>query len=144
MEPEWVRNLPAVNAALNALSGAFLVAGYAAIRRGRRRGHAAFMCAALASSSAFLVCYLAYHYFARITRFQGPPPARAVYLAILLSHTVLAAVIVPMVLLTVWRAARARFDAHRRVARKTLPLWIYVSVTGVVIYWMLYHLYPSR
>jgi uncharacterized membrane protein YozB (DUF420 family) len=136
--------LPGINAGLNALAAAFLVAGYLLIRAGRRRGHIACMVAALASSAAFLACYLVYHYFAQITRFQGPAAARAVYLAILLTHTVLAAVIVPMVALTVVRAARSRFEAHRRIARKTLPLWIYVSVTGVVIYWMLYHLFPSR
>jgi uncharacterized membrane protein YozB (DUF420 family) len=144
MEPYWVRNLPAVNAGLNGLSAAFLLAGYAAIRAGHRRGHAALMVAALTSSSAFLACYLVYHYFAHITRFQGPPAARGIYLSILLSHTVLAVVIVPMVLVTVVRAVRSRFEAHRRIARKTLPMWVYVSVTGVVIYWMLYHLYPSR
>ncbi len=144
MNAESVAFLPAVNASLNALSAILLALGFVFIRRGNRRVHAGFMVSALASSSAFLACYLVYHYFHGSTRFAGPAGVRAVYLAILLTHTVLATAIVPMILVTVWRAARGNFDRHRRIARWTLPLWFYVSVTGVVIYWMLYHLYPSR
>ncbi|HVQ28341.1 MAG TPA: DUF420 domain-containing protein [Vicinamibacteria bacterium] len=135
-----VRDLPAWNAALNATSALLLAAGYAAIRAGRRETHRRFMLGACVSSSLFLVSYLVYHFHVGSVPFTGQGALRRVYFAILISHTILAVVIVPLVLVTLSRGLRERFDAHRRIARVTLPLWAYVSVTGVVIYWMLYRL----
>jgi uncharacterized membrane protein YozB (DUF420 family) len=135
-----VRDLPTVNAALNATSAALLLAGWWLVRRGHRRAHRAAMLAALATSSAFLVSYVVYHVEVGSVRFTGEGPVRAVYFAILISHTVLAAAILPLVLVTVTRALRGRFEPHRAVARYTLPLWLWVSVSGVVVYWMLYRL----
>jgi len=132
--------LPTLNALLNATSACLLAAGYIAVRRGRRGRHRSLMTAALVSSTLFLASYLTYHAHAGTTRFVGAPPVRAVYLAILGTHTVLAVAIVPLVILAVARALRGEFARHRRVARWALPLWLYVSVTGVVIYLMLYHL----
>jgi uncharacterized membrane protein YozB (DUF420 family) len=132
--------LPALNAVLNAASALLLAAGYVMIRSGRREAHQRFMIAALTTSTLFLISYLVYHFQVGSVRFQGVGPLRTVYFTILLTHTVLAVVIVPLVLLTASRAWRGHFDAHRRIARITLPLWAYVSVTGVVIYWMLYRL----
>ncbi len=134
--------LPSVDAALNALSAVFLVAGYAFIRRKNVAAHRACMLSAFATSTLFLVCYLWYHAHHGVTRFQGRGAIRVFYFSLLGSHTVLAAVIVPLVLLTLYRALRKEFHRHRRVARWTLPLWLYVSVTGVIVYWMLYHLSP--
>jgi uncharacterized membrane protein YozB (DUF420 family) len=135
-----VRDLPALNAALNATSAVLLLLGYLAIRRGRKETHRRFMLAALTTSSLFLVSYVAYHLQVGSVRFTGQGPVRVVYFTILLTHTVLAAAIVPLVLVTLTRALRERFPQHRRIARLTLPLWAYVSVTGVVIYWMLYRM----
>jgi uncharacterized membrane protein YozB (DUF420 family) len=135
-----VADLPALNAALNGTSAALLAAGYGFIRTGRRSAHRNCMLAAFASSSLFLVSYLVYHANVGSVPFGGHGILRTAYFAILLSHTVLAVAIVPLVLLTLWRALGERFPAHRRIARVTLPLWAYVSVTGVVIYWMLYRL----
>jgi uncharacterized membrane protein YozB (DUF420 family) len=129
-----------LNAALNAACAALLVAGYFLIRSGRREAHRRVMLAALATSGAFLVSYLTYHFQVGSVRFTGQGPVRTLYFAILISHTILAAAIVPLVLVTVARARGARFEAHRRLARITLPLWLYVSVTGVVVYWMLYRI----
>lgn len=134
--------LPHLNAVLNSLSAVFLMAGYYFIRRGRIDAHRACMVGALSSSILFLVSYLIYHFvFHGLTRFTGQGLIRPVYFIILLTHTVLAVVIVPFVILTVWRAARRDFARHRKVARWTLPLWLYVSVTGVVVYLILYQLY---
>lgn len=130
--------LPTVNAALNATTTALLCAGWVAIRRGNRRVHRGFMLAALATSALFLTSYLLYHAQAGSRRFVGPEAVRTVYLGILLTHTVLAVVLVPLVATTLIRALRERFDRHRQLARWTLPVWLYVSVTGVVVYWMLY------
>jgi uncharacterized membrane protein YozB (DUF420 family) len=135
-----VRDLPTLNAALNATSALLLLAGWLLIRRGRIEAHRRAMLAAVASSALFLVSYLVYHAQVGSVRFQGRGPIRAVYFTILISHTLLAAVIVPLVLVTLVRALKARFDRHRSLARVTLPIWSYVSVTGVVIYWMLYRL----
>lgn len=135
---------PAFNAVLNGVSALLLAAGYIFIRRKQVALHRAFMGAAFLTSTLFLISYLGYHYSAGTTRFAGQGWVRAVYFSILLSHTVLAVLIVPLVLTTLWRAVSGRFDRHRAIARWTLPIWIYVSVTGVVIYAMLYHLYPSR
>jgi uncharacterized membrane protein YozB (DUF420 family) len=135
-----VRDLPALNASLNALCTLLLALGYVLIRRGRREAHRRAMLAAVSCSALFLASYLTYHFNVGSVRFKGMGTLRTVYFAILISHTVLAAAIVPLVLLTLRRGLRGRFDAHRRLARITLPLWGYVSVTGVVIYWMLYRL----
>ena len=133
--------LPTLNAVLNALAACLLVLGYWFIRRGQRDAHRASMLAALTTSALFLLSYVVYHASAGSRPFPGTGPVRAVYFAILISHVVLAALILPLALVTLSRALRERFDAHRRVARYTLPLWLYVSVTGVIIYVMLYHWY---
>lgn len=135
--------LPTVNALLNTSSAVLIVAGIWFIRRGRRRTHKRLMLSAVVTSSLFLASYLTYHAHAGTVRFQGQGWPRAVYLTILISHSLLAAVVVPLVLVTVTRALRGRFERHRAVARWTYPVWLYVSVTGVVIYVMLYHL-PLR
>ena len=135
-----LRHLPTLNASLNALSAGLLLLGYAALRSGRRGLHRRLMLAALGSSAAFLASYLVYHFQVGSVRFTGQGPIRTAYLGILLTHTVLAAAIVPLVGLTLHKALSGRFELHRRWARWTLPLWAYVSVTGVVIYWMLYRL----
>ena len=140
-----LHGLPALNAALNGISARCLGWGYRCIRRGDARRHQRWMTAALVSSTLFLASYLTYHGYLAIHLHRGPTvfrePAwlRPIYLAILLSHTLLAAAIVPMVLRTFWLARHDRVDAHRRLARWTWPLWMYVSVTGVVIYVLLYH-----
>ena len=137
-----IHDLPALNATLNAVCALLLATGYVLVRRRRLEAHRRVMLAALACSTVFLTSYLVYHAQVGSVRFRGPGPVRQVYLAILASHTVLAAAIVPLVLVTLVRALGRRFDRHRRIARITLPLWGYVSVTGVVVYWMLYRLYP--
>ncbi len=138
-----VSDLPAVNATLNATSALLLAAGYVAIRKGRRKNvHRALMLSALAASVLFLGSYLFYHYHVGTTRFAGTGWVRPVYFTILTTHTILAAAIVPLVIVTLRRAFRSDFDRHRRIARITLPLWFYVSVTGILVYLMLYRLYP--
>ena len=145
-----VHDLPAVNASLNGLSAVFLTAGFIFIRRKNKLAHRNCMLAAFSVSVIFLVCYLAYHTYMAVVLHQGPTrfvnPAwfRPIYLAILLTHTVLAAVIVPLILITLNRAWRERFDAHKKIARWTWPLWMYVSVTGVVVYWLLYVKFPQK
>jgi uncharacterized membrane protein YozB (DUF420 family) len=133
-------DLPTVNAVLNASSAVLLALGFVMIRTGRRDAHRRLMLTALTTSSLFLASYLVYHFHVGSVRFGGTGTIRTVYLTILVTHTVLAVVIVPLVLVTFRLALRGRFPAHRRLARITLPLWAYVSVTGVVIYWMLYRL----
>jgi uncharacterized membrane protein YozB (DUF420 family) len=135
-----VRDLPALNAALNATSAVLLLVGWRLIRRGRIEAHRRAMLAAVTTSTLFLVSYLVYHAQVGSVRFQGRGVLRVVYFTILTTHTILAVAIVPLVLVTLVRALQARFDRHRRLARITFPLWSYVSVTGVVIYWMLYRL----
>jgi putative membrane protein len=135
-----VRDLPTLNAVLNATAALLLLAGWWLIRRKKRDAHRRVMLAAVATSVLFLASYLVYHSEVGSVRFQGQGALRVAYLAILLSHTVLAAAIVPMVLVTLARALRGRFEAHRAIARYTLPVWIWVSVSGVVVYWMLYRL----
>jgi len=136
--------LPSVDAALNAASALLLALGFFFIRRKNVQAHRACMLSAFATSMLFLACYLTYHYFHGTTHFPGQGSIRSVYFALLGSHTVLAALIVPLALTTLYRAWRKRFPQHKRLARWTLPVWLYVSVTGVVIYWVLYHLYPTR
>ena len=135
-----VRDLPVLNAILNATSAGLLALGYVLIRRGRRAAHQKVMQSALVCSALFLVSYLTYHAHVGSVRFQGQGPIRTVYFAILISHTILAIVVVPLALVTFVRARRGRFDRHRAIARVTLPLWAYVSVTGVIVYWMLYRM----
>jgi uncharacterized membrane protein YozB (DUF420 family) len=130
--------LPEFNATMNAASAALVSTGYFFIRRGRVAAHRACMIAALAASTLFLAGYLTNHSLFGIVLFRGTGAARLVYHAILATHTVLAVAILPLVAVTVVHAVRGRFDAHARIARVTLPIWLYVSVTGVVIYWMLY------
>jgi uncharacterized membrane protein YozB (DUF420 family) len=136
-----VSDLPALNAALNGVATVFLVAGYSFIRRRQVPAHRACMLAAVTSSALFLISYVIYHANAGSKPFPGTGPVRAVYFFVLITHIVLAAAIVPMVLMTLSRALGQRFDRHAAIARRTLPLWLYVSVTGVVIYVMLYRLY---
>ena len=134
-------SLPALNASLNGASAGFLILGYIFIRRRLVVAHRASMISAFVCSMAFLVFYLYFHLHAGLVRFGGRGWIRPVYFTLLTSHTILAAVIVPLVLVTLTRALRDRFDTHRAIARWTLPLWLYVSVTGVVIYWLLYLAY---
>jgi putative membrane protein len=134
------RDLPTLNAVLNASCALLLAAGWALIRHRRREAHRRAMLGAIAVSLAFLASYLVYHFEVGSVRFAGQGAIRAVYFAVLASHTLLAVAIVPLVLVTVVRALRGRFDAHRALARWTLPLWLWVSVSGVVVYWMLYRL----
>ena len=141
---DYVLLLPHLNAALNFTSFLLLVTGYRFIRRGNILAHRNCQLSALGTSILFLCSYLTYHYFHGATRFSGPPTVRTIYLIILFTHTVLAVVIVPLVIMTVYRAARGDFVRHRRIARITLPLWLYVSITGVIVYLMLYQIYPSR
>jgi uncharacterized membrane protein YozB (DUF420 family) len=133
-----VHDLPAVNASLNALSALLLATGWVLIRRRRFAAHRNVMIAALCSSTLFLTCYLIYHAQVGSVRFPGSGAARLAYFAILGTHTVLAASVPVLAGMTVYRAARRRFTRHRALARWTLPIWLYVSVTGVVVYWMLY------
>lgn len=142
-----VHDFPWINASLNGVSAALLAIGYLCIRNGRWRAHAFFMISALITSAAFLSCYLTYHYIRvrhgiGITRFPESK-WKPLYLAILGSHSILAIVILPLVLITLSRALHRRWSLHRWIARITLPLWFYVSVTGVVVYWMLYQLAPK-
>jgi len=135
-------HLPALNAALNGLSALLLASGYLCIRRRKVTAHKACMGSAVAISTLFLLSYLTYHYHVGSVPFRGQGWIRPVYFAVLISHTTLAATILPLALVTLSRALRGQFGKHVRVARWTLPLWLYVSVTGVVVYWMLYHLSP--
>jgi putative membrane protein len=136
----WDETHPALNAMLNGLSGVFLVAGYIGIRRGAVGFHLRCMLAAVASSTLFLISYLARMAMSGSHRYPGDGIDRVIYLAVLFSHMILAAVILPLVLRTLYLAWRRRFDAHRAVARWTWPIWIYVSITGVIVYVMLYPL----
>lgn len=135
-----VRDLPTLNAFLNAGAAALLVWGWVLIRRGRKQEHRKAMLGAFTLSLLFLVSYLFYHAQAGSVRFQGTGAVRTLYFAVLLSHTVLAALVPPLAVVTLSRGLRGRFDRHRRIARWTLPVWLYVSVTGVAVYLMLYHL----
>lgn len=141
MNPELIAQLPALNATLNGISAVLLTTGYVLIRRGQVALHKRCMLAALASSALFLTSYVIYHLHTGSRPFAGQGAIRVIYFAILLTHVVLAAVIVPLALITASRGLRSQFDRHARIARWTLPLWLYVSVTGVVIYLMLYQLY---
>jgi uncharacterized membrane protein YozB (DUF420 family) len=141
-----VNFLPTLNAILNATSGVLITIGFLLIRRRRIAAHRACMIGAVISSSLFLVSYLVYHigFKAGVSRFTGTGWIRPVYFVILVSHTILAITIVPLIAVTLTRALRGRFTLHRRIARWTFPMWLYVSVAGVIVYLMLYHIYPSR
>jgi uncharacterized membrane protein YozB (DUF420 family) len=135
------RILPAVNASLNALSGVFLLIGYVLIRQKRIQAHKRFMLAACTTSLLFLVCYVTNHYLRHgiVTRFTGVGVIRPIYFSILISHTILAVTIVPLAIITVINGLKMRVAQHRRIAKWTFPLWMYVSVTGVIVYFFLYH-----
>ena len=143
-------DLPAVNASLNTLSAVFLVCGYIFIKRENKIAHRNCMISACVTTVFFLTCYVTYHigmkqkYGEAHTRFLEPAWFRPIYLTLLFTHLMAAIVNVPMVLITVSRALRERFDAHKRIARWTWPVWMYVSVTGVLIYFLLYHIFPQR
>lgn len=148
--PSWVFDLPPVNAGLNAACTVLLICGWRFIRQGKVRAHATCMISALVFSAAFLSSYLTYHFALHhyagnnaSVPFTHQGPIRAVYLGILLTHIVLAVVNLPMIICTVIPAIRRRFDKHRRIARWTLPIWLYVSVTGVIVYLMVYQIWPS-
>lgn len=134
----------ALNASLNGISGVLLACGYTAIRRGKIAVHKRFMISAFIVSSVFLVSYLLYHYRVGHVAFQGQGWIRPVYFVLLISHTILAIVIVPLILITLRRALLERFDKHRIIARWTLPLWFYVCVTGVIVYLMVYQIWPPK
>jgi putative membrane protein len=136
-----ISDLPALNATLNGIAAILLVTGYLLIKQGRRRQHQWCMLGALTTSALFLVSYVTYHLHAGSRPFPGQGPIRVVYFAILITHVILAAVIVPLALLTAVRGLRSQFEKHVRIARWTFPVWVYVSVTGVVIYLMLYEIY---
>jgi len=136
-----VTDLPAINATLNGIAGVLLLIGYVFIRRGQYTKHRACMLAAFTTSALFLVSYLVYHAQVGSRPFTGQGPVRIVYFTILITHVVLAAVILPMALMTLSRGLKGRLDRHVPIARWTLPIWLYVSVTGVIVYLMLYQWY---
>jgi uncharacterized membrane protein YozB (DUF420 family) len=136
-----IADLPALNATLNALATVFLIAGYVCIRLRRRGLHKICMLTALGVSALFLTSYVVYHLNAGSRPFPGQGPVRALYFSILIPHVLLAALVLPLALVTTARGLRSQFDRHVRIARWTLPIWLYVSVTGVAIYLMLYRLY---
>ena len=137
-------DLPALNACLNSLSAILLSAGFIFIRQKKQSAHRNCMVAAFVTSTLFLISYLVYHFNAGRTAFLEPGWFRPFYLALLATHTVLAVVILPLILTTLFLALRQRFDSHKRIARWTWPLWMYVSVTGVIIYLLLYQIFPQR
>lgn len=141
--PEQYAIFPVINATLNGTSAVLLYVGHGFIKRGKMAAHRGLMITALVTSSLFLTSYLYYHSHVGSVRFQGQGWSRPLYFAILISHTILAAAIVPLVIITLSRALRRRFDRHRAIARWTYPLWLYVSVTGVVIYLMLYQWFAA-
>ena len=137
-----VEQLPAVNATLNGLAAVMLVVGWLLIKSGRERAHKTTMLSAFGVSTVFLTCYLVYHYHVGSVKFVGPSSVRTLYLTILFTHVVLAATVPVLALITIYLGLKGRRVKHRQFARWTFPIWLYVSVTGVVIYVMLYHLYP--
>lgn len=140
---DYISSLPHLNAILNSTSALLLVVGYGFIKRGQIQAHRNCQVAAVSTSTLFLISYLTYHYFHGDTKFLGQGWVRPFYFTILITHVLLAIVILPLVIVTLVRALRGDFARHRRIARWTLPLWLYVSVTGVIVYLMLYHLYPT-
>jgi putative membrane protein len=141
---DW-KDLPAVNACWNGLSSVLLVFGYRFIKAGNKAAHARCMIGALCSSALFLTGYLTYHFKVHaITRFVDPAWFRPLYLALLISHTLLAVAVLPLVITTVVFAAKGRFESHKKIARWTWPIWMYVSVTGVIVYLILYQIFPQK
>jgi uncharacterized membrane protein YozB (DUF420 family) len=138
-----VHDLPAINATLNGLSALLLGTGFVFIKRKNMPAHRACMIAAFSTSVLFLICYLTYHALGGFTKFQNPAWFRPWYLVLLATHTVLAAAIVPLILMTLSRALKQRFELHKKIARWTWPLWMYVSVTGVAVYLILYQIFPQ-
>ena len=138
-----VTDLPHVNAALNGVTMVFLLAGYLFIRTGQPDRHRAAMIAALVASAMFLVTYLIYHFNAGLAKFGGEGMVRPIYFGILIAHVIGAVIITPLVPIMVWRAWRGRFDRHRALARWTWPMWMYVAVSGVVVYAMTVHMFPD-
>jgi len=141
--PQWVLWLPTVNAALNSLATVLLILGYRLIRLRREEAHKRTMLTAFGVSIAFLACYVVYHLHVGSVRFAGPQPVKAIYLTILASHVILAATVPFLAAATIYLGLKAHRVAHRKVARWTFPIWLYVSITGVVIYLFLYHIYPA-
>lgn len=140
-----IESLPAINASFNGLSTALLLLGWGFIRKGRKEAHRNCMIGAVISSLFFLAGYLTYHFTVHgVTRFTNPPWFRPIYLSILISHTLLAVAVPPLVIATVFQAVRQRFEAHKRIARWTWPIWLYVSCTGVLIWLLLYKVFPQR
>jgi uncharacterized membrane protein YozB (DUF420 family) len=140
-----ISDLPAVNASLNALSTVFLTLGYIFIKQQKQNAHRNCMVAAFITSTIFLACYLTYHFSVKaVTKFQGQGIVRPVYFLILITHVILAVVIVPLILVTLNRALKQRWEFHKRIARWTWPLWMYVSITGVIVYMMLYQWFPAK
>jgi len=138
-------DLPIVNACLNGLSAVLLLAGYVFIKQQQQTAHRNCMVSAFVTSALFLICYLTYHLTVHtLTRFKNPEWFKPIYISLLVSHTVLAVVIVPIVLVTLSRAIKARYELHKKIARWTWPLWMYVSVTGVLIYLLLYQIFPQK
>lgn len=133
-------DLPTLNAVLNSLAAILLLTGFVFIRTSNISAHKACMLAAFATSTLFLISYLTYHYQVGSVRFQGQGWMRTVYFTILISHTILATAVVPLALITLFRGLKLRFEAHRRIARWTFPIWLYVSISGVLVYLMLYKL----
>jgi putative membrane protein len=136
-----VADLPAINATLNGISAILLTIGWVLISKRRIEQHRKVMLSAFATSTVFLICYVIYHANVGSRPFTGQGPIRVVYFTILITHIILAAATLPLALITLSRALRSRFDHHRRIARWTLPIWLYVSVTGVIVYVMLYQMY---
>jgi len=137
-----LRALPRLDAFFNGASCLLVLTGYAFIRRGKILQHKICMLSAVGCSACFLASYLYFHTHAGLVRFSGQGPIRPAYFTLLVSHTILAAVIVPLVLITLYFALRARFRSHKAIARWTLPIWLYVSITGVLVYFLLFVLYP--
>jgi uncharacterized membrane protein YozB (DUF420 family) len=136
-------DLPLLNAFLNTTSAVLLLIGHQSIKKGRRDSHKKYMIAAFVTSSLFLISYLLYHYVHGSQHFEGQGLVRPVYFLLLGTHTILAATIVPLVLITLGRGLKGEFSRHRKIARWTYPIWLYVSVTGVIIYLMLYQIFPG-
>ena len=137
------QDLPTINAILNGLSAVFLVIGYVHIRSGKPFKHKIFMIGAFSISVVFLICYLIYHYQVGSVGFKGQGFIRPIYFIILISHTILAALVPPLAIIALYRAFKGQFAKHKKIARWTFPIWLYVSITGVMVYLMLYVFYPS-
>lgn len=135
-----LESFPSINATLNALSGVFILSGFFLIKNKQKKAHIFCMVSACVTSALFLACYLYYHFHHGSTPFQGQGMIRVIYFAILLSHTLLAMAVVPFVVRSVWTGSRGKYEKHIQISRKTFPIWLYVSITGVVIYFMLYRI----